>query len=286
MTLKSARAKRAAIGITIVSAAIAIAAADAQRERYDAIELRTEAAFDYSIQTVIPSEANTGIRKPSGSRERSPEHYIFEWRRQDLDGSRITKGAELRTEAMPWIKEQWLRVDFLAPKESFVGDSKFSIILQYHSMPDTQLGERWRSPVSSLVIRGKKLQYDYRSSKEEVTPRGKNGFLYTSKGSINLGEVNFDQWNTVIIHQKFDYENGSVRIWVNGSEFRSSPTGIGFNDTRGMFVKFGLYCPEGSDIEEKRISFRNFVLVPSTRYMSKPVSDAEAFHLLGVDLSQ
>ncbi|HEL4234371.1 heparin lyase I family protein [Nocardiopsis yanglingensis] len=270
---------RAAILLLIATAPLSAGCVRASQASVDGIpELQREAPFSYSIKTT-PSlrAAGSGNASDAGS----GTTYDFDWRMADWDGTRATKGTELRTKPMPWLKEQWLSFKFFADEKYFAGDSRFSIILQYHSMPDIDLGEEWRNPVSSFVIRGRNIQYDYRSSSERVTPKDASGFIYTNKGTVQLGAVRFGQWNEVVVHQTFDYYNGHIKIWMNGKAFEQTG-GIGFNDRRGLFVKFGLYCPERSDLAEKRISFRDVRMIPAKPNDPIPGTEEAAFRQLGV----
>jgi len=242
-----------------------------------------EAPFDYSIRSISGPDVPTSLRANavgdhSAAESQSPI-YDFEWRKSDWNGRRSTKGTELKTRPMPWMKEQWARLSFFADAKYFSGDKQFAIIMQYHSVPDVELGEEWRNPVSSLVIRGDNLQYDYRSSVEQVTPKDEKGFKYTGKGTIQLGRVRFNEWNNIIFHQSFDTRSGSIKIWLNGQVFEREHVGIGYNDKHGMFLKFGLYCPAGSDLDVKRISFRDVKILPAAPNDPIP-NEAEALQLL------
>lgn len=216
-----------------------------------------EAPYPYSVRAE-PRMSGKHIRSES-------TEYSFEWRRDGWDGRRATKGAEIKTRPMPWMTEQWLSFEFFAPRSSFEDDSKFTIIMQYHSVPDVDLGEKWRNPVSSLVVRNGLLQYDFRSSAERVTPEDSSGFLYTSRGTLRLGSVRFDSWNRVVMYQRFDPRAGKIRIWINGVLHERENAGIGFNDRHGRFLKLGLYVPQGSDLERKQIRFRNVLICPAAR---------------------
>jgi hypothetical protein len=202
-----------------------------------------EEPFSYSIKRIADGQ--------------NGDYYQFEWRKSDWDGKRRTKGTELKSVPMPGHIDQWTAFSVYLPSKSFVGDTKFTIIMQYHGIPDFDLGEGWRNPVTDLIVRDGLLQYDYRASEEQVTPRKGNEWVYSNKGSIKLGAPKFDAWNEIVLHQKFDYHAGSIKIWVNGVEFEQTNVGVGFNDKQGMFFKFGLYCPQKSDKPVKIVRFKN-----------------------------
>lgn len=245
-----------------------------------------EAPFGYSIRSSSAPSISPKLRSSAAGDRGAPDSrssiYEFEWRKSDWNGKRSGKGTELKTRPMPWMKEQWARLSFFADAKYFSGDTRFAIIMQYHSVPDVDLGEQWRNPVSSLVIRGNNLQYDYRSSVERVTPKDENGFNYTGKGTIQLGQVRFNEWNEIIFHQTFDTRSGNIKIWLNGQVFERNNVGIGYNDKHGMFLKFGLYCPANSDLDVKRISFRDVEILPATPNDPVP-SEEEALRLLRME---
>lgn len=186
--------------------------------------------------------------------------YRFEWRRDDWDGTRRAKGTELKTKPMTGPRRQQVSFDFWVDADDYVGDSKLAIIMQYHSYPDENLGEGWRNPISSLLIRDGLLQYDYRSSVEQVTPKVGGKYQYSSFKAIKLGAPRWGAWNSIRLEQRFDPSNGLVEILLNGKRVSVDPARIGFNDRRGPFLKFGLYCPGGSDKPQKVIRFRNVMV--------------------------
>lgn len=212
-----------------------------------------ERPFSYSINKTVSTADKSFI-------------YEFKWVREDRDNTRRTKGTELKTPPMPGLAQQWAVFEFYAPADYFIDDSKFTIIMQYHSIPDFELGEEWRNPVANLLIRNGELQYDFRSSVELVTPKDGKDFKYTNKGSIRLGRLVPNSWNRVIIHQRFDPDNGFIKIWINGEKHERGSIGLGFNDRKGAFFKFGIYCPQSSDKAIKQIFFRNVRL-----YSDKPM---------------
>ncbi len=227
-----------------------------------------EKPFSYSIAS--KSDPATG------------QFYEFKLIESDSDGTRRTKGTELKTPPMPGLKDQWAAFRVYIPSEGFLGDKKFTIIMQYHSMPDFDLGEVWRNPVSDLLLRDGRLQYDYRASAEPLTPKKGDAFMYTSKGSIPLPDPKFDAWNEIIIHQTFDYHSGSIKIWVNGVATDRENIGVGFNDKQGPFFKFGLYCPIGSDKPEKTIRYQDVALYPASSFPN----EQKALHDIRQDLGK
>lgn len=223
----------------------------AQTRDFSAPVWLKETPFSYSLKEIVGADGGV--------------IYAFEWHRSDMTSERSTKGVELKTKPMPGLKTQWAFMQFYVDSESFYNDSKTTIIMQYHSVPDYDLGEGWRNPITSLVVRNGGIQYDFRSSKEEVTPGVKGAWQYSSKGSIFLGRPFVGAWNTIVFKQVFGFDNsGSIYIYLNGKEFLREGIGLGFNDRRGAFLKFGIYCPGGSDHENKHIMFRRVGLLDST----------------------
>ncbi len=220
---------------------------------------RREQPYSYSISEMTPLN--------------SPHIYRFEWRGQDDLGNRKTKGTELTTRAFRDLSQGKVYFEFYIPYRSFQEETKLTIISQFHSNPDYELGEKWRQPISNLLIRNGRLHYDYRSSIDRVTPIINNEFVFTSKGSIDLGPIVYDKWNRFELTQNFDFTLGSMYFKLNNSIKSIEKAAVKFNDANGTFFKFGLYLPEGSDLPDKIIYFRNIEVLMSnpkgvTRYTS------------------
>jgi len=63
------------------------------------------------------------------------------------------------------------------------------VLSQTHDMPDFQLGEVWKNPISELCLQGGILQYTFRGSQEAVTPWGPDGKpVFSSVQTVSLGD--------------------------------------------------------------------------------------------------
>ncbi len=211
-------------------------------------EWRAEAPFPYSINVVeAPDKAGKAVK--------------FEWRKQDWNGHRHTKGAELKTASFPEMPEQTLEMSFYIDEKLMPESRKPVIIMQYHSIPDIGAGEQWRTPVTSLIYQNGELTYSYRNSKSKITAGTKGDWQYDSSGSIPLGKPK-QGWNQLRLHQRFDVfgNNGLIEIALNDQTFTAPNISVGYNDKKGPYLKFGLYCPQSSDHEKISIFFDDISL--------------------------
>lgn len=204
-----------------------------------------EKPFNYSINIVQDFEKKGGIAK-------------FEWRRIDIDDSRKTKGAELKTISFPGSPPLEIEFKFFLDVHVQKESDKPLILMQIHSVPDFNKGEKWRNPISTLTYRNNELYYDYRSSKEIVTKSNNNKWVYDSEGKILLSKPKLGVWNHILIQQRFDYTDkldGSINIIFNGENFFAKNISVGFNDIKGPTFKFGIYCPRSFDAEKVIVYF-------------------------------
>jgi hypothetical protein len=211
-----------------------------------------EATFDYSI-----SIAKNPLEEGKSAR--------FEWRKSDWNGSRNTKGTELKSRPFPKLKHQTISFRVYMDEDLAPPSSKPLIIMQYHSMPDFKAGEYWRKPATSLVYQDGKMKYTYRSSSELVTPSVDGKPQYDSEGEIELPPPINRAWNTFKITQQFDFsgKTGMIRVEMNKKAYSVKNISLGFNDAQGPFVKYGIYCPQSYTNERVVLFFDDISLETS-----------------------
>lgn len=184
------------------------------------------------------------VKSPTGK----GKAFRFEWRKAGYDKTNKTKHAELRS---PWLtenKEQWVGFSCYFPSNTMAIDSSPVIIMQYHDVPDRDLGEDWRNPIIALSLRNHKLSVSYRGDSPQLTVMGK----YETSESVSLGEIINDRWMHFVFHVNFDpFGKGVLEAWING-ELKTSLRNIrlGFNDKNGPYFKFGMYYYEGRSAYE------------------------------------
>lgn len=210
---------------------------------------RAEAPFDYSIRQ---------IRNPVGD-----GHALqFEWRKEDWDGTRRTKGTELKSPLFQHMPPQTLSMRIYFDEGLTPAGKTPIILMQYHSVPDLKDGEQWRHPITALVYQNGDLSYSYRNSRQAITP-GQNGrWQYDHEGLIKLGKPLSGQWNNLEIRQTFDVQgsNGRIDIRFNGNTFSAKNISLGYNDKKGPYLKFGVYCPQSSKHSKILVIFDNIHL--------------------------
>lgn len=212
-----------------------------------------EKPFDYSI-SIVEDFLETGGK------------VKFEWRKVDWDGTRKTKGAELKTTPFQGISALVIKFRFLIDDNILQTSEKPLILMQVHSVPDFDKGEKWRHPISALTYQNGELYYRYRSSKEIVTRSKNKKWQYDNEDRITLTKPKIGSWNHILIQQKFDYtENrtGSINIEFNGDSFSAENISVGFNDAQGPTFKFGIYCPQSYESDRIIVYFDDISLSKS-----------------------
>lgn len=188
---------------------------------------------------------------PDGSRA-----LRVEWRKADYDGKNKTKHAELTTGKFAPDFEQWIGLRIYFDSKTLGRDSQPVILMQYHETPDFKEGEDWRNPPVSLSYQNGEVRYSWKGDTNRVTKKEKGKWLYTQTGSMPLGEVKPDAWNTFVFHHKFDpFGKGSVELWFNDKYFQKQNIQLGYHDERGPYLKFGFYYYAGKSDFPSRVAW-------------------------------
>ena len=187
----------------------------------------TECPFDYSCNVV---------QSPQGS----GEVMRFEHRKGDYNGSRETKGAELKTvERTPLSQadEFWYGFKVYFPEDGMRRDVSPDMIAQWHGRPDFDKGEDWRSPIAFLNVREDDMNFSYAYNANEVNATEEE------KKSVSLGKVPKNRWVSFVFHIKFDpFGDGVVEMWQDGKSVLSERNvRIGYNDELAPYFKYGFY---------------------------------------------
>lgn len=205
--------------------------------------------FDYSCKN---------ISNPIGS----GRVFRAEYRPDNCTEARETMGDELATRQINY-DEQWLGFRIYFDEELFGFDSQPMILVQHHGLPDDDLGETWRNPVTALEYRYGELTLTYRGSKESVTPKEDGRWVYSEKGIISLGAVKLNAWNNFVIHTVWDPtgNSGVLEIWHDGKPYLLKDINISYNDARQPYIKFGQYNWRCASDDPVRISYYDDVII-------------------------
>lgn len=209
-----------------------------------------ECTFDYSCSIVDnPSGRGDVVR--------------FEWRKEDVDDTRDTLGAEfymLKREKFNLLNSEnefWYTFDIYLPNDSFRNDSEQVVITQLHGLPDRALGEPWRNPVAALYIEEGQMWFRCNYAPERVSTSA------SKVTSINqpIGRLVAREWLDFVLRLRFDYtgRSGIVQLWKNGElVIDQVDIGCGYNDENIPYFKMGMYYWSGnSDYNQRVIYFDN-----------------------------
>ncbi|MFP4173505.1 MAG: polysaccharide lyase [Candidatus Hydrogenedentota bacterium] len=170
----------------------------------------------------------------------------FESRRDDPEVAGSPGRAELKVKKTEPLAEEWYAWSIFTPEST---KSDISEILgQWHASPDFDEGEDWRSPPLDVRLKDDKwlLSGHYAPQCVNNNSNRKEGFSKT------IGTIKKGVWNDWVFHVQWDYREeedggkGFVEAWlqVDGGGYEKvidykGP--IGYNDERGVYLKWGIY---------------------------------------------
>lgn len=151
-----------------------------------------------------------------------------------------SRRAELRSNAVPSNSEYWYGFSTYLPPD-YVKDRSMEIVTQWHTKPDKNLGEDWRSPPLYLKSFNGNWQIARRWDSKQVTknntPEGKE--------TVELGAYQTGVWTNWVFHVKWSYRSdGLVEVWKNGKLVMRKTGANTYNDKAGPFQKIGIYKPD------------------------------------------
>lgn len=193
-------------------------------------EWNRETCCDHSVQ-IIQSPARAG------------DHAArFELRRDDPN-VQTSKRTELVQKPVPANSERWYGFSLMLPSD-WETESSFEIVTQWHSIPDFDLKEDWRSPSLYLSVRNKvwritnRWDPKLRTLKNDPKPEG--GIATLWEGPYQKGV-----WTDWVVHVKWSSQSdGLLEVWKNGELVVSKKGPNTYNDRQGPYLKMGLYKPD------------------------------------------
>jgi hypothetical protein len=146
-------------------------------------------------------------------------------------------------------KEYWYGFSILLP-EDYIPDRIWEIVAQWHSPPDTNIGEKWRNPVLALSTTNGRWGWVSRwDAKRNTFESGKREYGGTRE--YNLGPYERGVWTDWVVHVKWSYgPDGFLMVWKNGRLAIDQSGPNTFNDAEGPFFKMGLYKGWGDPKKE------------------------------------
>ena len=135
--------------------------------------------------------------------------------------------------------EYWVGFAVFLPSDWKIDKSRASndTIWNIHGSPDKNLGEKYRNAPFSLRVSGDHWVFTSRSCTSKVCDK-KN----IKATSINLGKWETGKWTEFILNFRLSYKNnGYIEMWKNGERVVNLSGPNTYNDTRGPYVKYGIY---------------------------------------------
>lgn len=119
--------------------------------------------------------------------------------------------------------------------ELYTLDTVPTNVLQWHNTPDPGEEDVTSVPLSFRIQAGL-WQFYRRSSSADPTTNGS-----ISETQIQLDPV-LPGWHDWVIHSRFDHSgSGALTVWHNGAKRIAYTGALGFNDSVGPYLKFGVY---------------------------------------------
>jgi hypothetical protein len=176
-----------------------------------------------------------------------------EVRSSNLSDKGIRAEFAFKPEAYP---ERWYGLSIYAPA-NYLPDPEPESVVQWHNVPDSQLGESWLSPSLSLWVQDGKWNFHILWDTAKVTRQDHfMGQLFT-----DLGNVETNAWTDWVFHIKFSYkEDGLVEIYKNGVKVFTRNGPNNFNDVALPYWKVGLYKWVYKDHDDKIHRYNQRVL--------------------------
>jgi hypothetical protein len=187
---------------------------------------------------------------------RAGDHSMrFEWRRENSGEGNTSKKAHLWAPMTPEPSvERWWGFSMYVPSDGGQADSKGEILVQWHGVPDFDLGEGYRNPIMTVGQREGNLVTSFKYDERRVTPDKFRDWDYTT---TKLGPTPYDRWIDFVFHVKWGPTGGGlVEVWMDGEQVVDKhDVKVGFNDAKGPYLGFGIYKWPGDSDHERRVVY-------------------------------
>ena len=140
-------------------------------------------------------------------------------------------------------QDHWIGVRIFLPDDWEVSQY-IDILLQWHSVPDTHLGESWKNglnPPLALFVNGERWRLTSLWDANRITQKRK----YSGSNRYDLGPIARGQWTDWVIRVTWSYTPGKgiLEVWRDGKQVVSQPGPNTFNDRKPPYLKLGIYKP-------------------------------------------
>jgi len=125
---------------------------------------------------------------------------------------------------------------------SYIKDSVWEIVAQWHGKPDVDLGEFTRNPVLDLQTTSGNWTFTSRWDANRLTQGVKGSPVYGGVNHYKLGPYETGKWTDWVVHVNWSHEgDGILRVWKNGQLVIDEWGPNAYNDAEGPIFVMGLY---------------------------------------------
>jgi len=189
----------------------------------------------------------------------------FELRKDDPEVG-LGRRSEVRASSDPIGSERWYAFRVMLEPGYQNDPTSSEIVAQWHDVPDRNLGENYRNPPLSLVVRNGNWRVRSRWDSKPLTVDN------TPEGSAIVWEGAYQSgvWTDWVFHVKWSSgTDGLVEVWKDGAKVGTQQGPSTYNDQIGPYFKYGMYKsdwnssvnPTPSIITTPRISYFDEVRV-------------------------
>ncbi len=155
----------------------------------------------------------------------------------------VVNNIELSTKNFNPNETYWLGLAIYIPADwDTSGDVGGDIMLQFHG--DKDAAEPYRNPPFALSARQGVWKATWKADSNATSASSSS---YTNSSSAFMSDMVLGAWTTFAIEIYFDYNNGGsghIGIWINGTQELNVDSAVGYNDTKGPYLKMGNYKSE------------------------------------------
>lgn len=169
-------------------------------------------------------------------------------------------------------RDCWFGWSLYIPSDWEIDPKSPENVTQWHELPDTEIGETWRSPPLALAVKGDQFNFHVRWDSRAKTP-GNN-----PEGTRDLpaGPIERGQWTDWVLHIRWSFkDDGLIEVWKNGKKILTHRGPNGYNDRQETYFKAGVYKWEWKSRPQNSITSRRVIYVDEVRFGNKDSSYEE-----------
>lgn len=190
-----------------------------------------------STPTIEQEQGNSSVKFSISSEEE------YDWVSEDGTTQKVrVYKSEIGQPPVEMNSEYIYRFRNLIPEADEADYLKHTIIAQWHDVPDSSEGERFRNPPLSLITKDNKFYLSNKWASQRVNTNQE----IDGEELFDLGNYEEAQWYEWVIHVKWSYQDdGFLEVWKNDELVVSKVGPNTYNDALGPYLRLGIYQPGG-----------------------------------------